>query len=57
MHGREPDFWTTIVAISAIAFMVSAACYCGIDDTLVKIGIAAIAGLAGFSLHSLIRKP
>jgi ammonia channel protein AmtB len=57
MSGREPSFWTTIIAICAIAFIVSMALHCGIDDTLVKLGIAAIAGIAGFTFSGLVRKP
>jgi len=52
---REPDFWTVLVSICAIALIVSVGALCGYDHSLIKIGIAAIAGIAGFSLRSLIR--
>lgn len=57
MSSRETDTAVTIAAIAAIAVIISVACLCGIDDTLVKLGIAAIAGIAGFSFSGLIRKP
>jgi len=56
MQGREPNLWTTIIAICAIAFIVSLAVCNHIDDTLVKIGIAAIAGIGGFTMSGLVRK-
>lgn len=56
MSTREPNLWITITAIAAIALMVSSATLCGIDDTLIKFGIAVIAGLGGFSLATLVRK-
>ena len=52
---REPDFWTVIVSICAITCIISVGSLCGYDHTIIKIGIAAIAGIAGFSLRSLIR--
>ena len=55
MAEREPDFWTVIIAICGIVFIVSFGCAYGYDHTLVKLGIAAIAGIGGFSLRSLIR--
>jgi hypothetical protein len=57
MSSREPNLWTTIIAICAIAFIVSLALCNHIDDTLVKLGIAAIAGIAGFTFAGLVRKP
>lgn len=57
MSSRETDTAVTIAAIGAIAIIISVACLCGIDDTLVKLGIAAIAAMAGFSFSGLIRKP
>lgn len=57
MSSRESDTAVTIAAICAIAIIISVACLCGIDDTLVKLGIAAIAGIAGFSFSGLIRRP
>jgi hypothetical protein len=56
MSQRESDTATTIAAIAAIAIIIGIACLCGIDDTLVKLGIAAIAGIAGFSLNNLFRR-
>lgn len=56
MSTRESDTATTIVSISAIAAIVSVACYFGYDHTLIKLGIAAVAGLGGFSLNALIRR-
>lgn len=46
----------TITAIAAIAIIIGIACICGINDTLVKLGIAAIASIAGFGFSGLIRK-
>lgn len=57
MSTRESDTFATIAAIAAIAIIICTATLCGLDDTLVKLGIAAIAGLAGFSLAGLIRRP
>jgi uncharacterized membrane protein required for colicin V production len=57
MSTRESDTATTIAAIAAIAIIIGIACLCGIDDTLVKLGIAAIASIAGFSFRDLVRKP
>lgn len=56
MSGREPHLWTVIIAICAIAFVISFGLYCGYNHTLVKLGIVAISGIGGFSLASLIRK-
>jgi hypothetical protein len=55
IQGREPDFWTGIVGIAAITLIVSVGALCGYDHTLIKLGIAAIAAIAGFSLRGLIR--
>jgi hypothetical protein len=56
MSTRETDAACTIAAIAGIAIIV-VFCICnGIDDTIVKLGLAAIAGLAGFSLANLVRK-
>jgi hypothetical protein len=57
MSGRESDTATTIAAIAAIAIIIGIACLCGRDDTLIKLGIAAIAALAGYSFSGLVRKP
>lgn len=57
MSPRESDTAVTIAAIAGVVLIVSVACLAGIDDTLVKLGIAVIAGLAGFSFSGLIRRP
>lgn len=49
------DLWTVIISICAIALIVSVGALCGYDHSLIKIGIATIAGIAGFSLRSMIR--
>jgi uncharacterized membrane protein required for colicin V production len=56
MSSRESDTATTIAAIVSIALIVCACLICHIDETLVKLGLVAIAGIAGFSLNNLIRK-
>jgi hypothetical protein len=56
MSHRETDTATTIAAIASIAIIITTACFCGIDETIVKLGVAVIAGLAGFSLRGLIQK-
>jgi hypothetical protein len=55
MSSRETDTATGIVAIAAITIIVLAAVIAGYDHTLVKIGIAAVAGIAGFAFRGLIR--
>jgi len=57
MSSRESDAAVTIAAIAAVVLIIGIACLSGIDDTLIKLGIAVIAGLAGFSFSGLIRKP
>ena len=57
MSTRETDTAVTIAAIGAIAIIISVACLCGIDDTLVKLGLVTIAGIAGFSFSGLVRRP
>jgi hypothetical protein len=57
MSTRESDTATAIAAVAAIAVIISVACLCGIDDTLVKLGLVLIAGIAGYSFSGLIRKP
>lgn len=56
MSTRESDAVTAVAAIAAICVIVIVACLAGIDDTLIKLGIGAIAGLAGFSLAGLVRR-
>jgi hypothetical protein len=57
MSSRESDTATTVAAIAGIALIISVACLCGIDDTLVKLGIAAIAALAGIGFAGIMRRP
>lgn len=57
MSTRESDTATTVVAIAGIVIIISVACLCGIDETLVKLGLVVIAGIAGFSFSGLIRRP
>jgi hypothetical protein len=53
---RESDTVTAIASIAAVTIIVSVACITGHDDTLIKIGLATVAGLGGFTLRSLIRR-
>lgn len=55
MSSRETDTYTALVAIGGIVVIVLAAILAGFDHTLVKLGIAAVAGIAGFGLRGLIR--
>jgi len=55
MSSRETDTATAIAAICGIVIIIVAAIIAGFNHTLVKIGLAAIAGIAGFSLRGLIR--
>ena len=55
MSSRETDTGTAIAAIAAICIIVVAGCLCGYDHTLTKLGIAAVAGLAVYSIRGLIR--
>lgn len=55
MSSRETD---TTTALAGIAGIVIILCFCicnGINHTLVKLGVAVIAGIAGFSIRGLIR--
>ena len=56
MSARETNTATTIAAMASIVVIVAVACLTGHNDTLVKIGIAAIAGLGGFSLAGMLRR-
>lgn len=56
MSDRQSDTATTITAVVCITVITVAAVIAGFDHTLVKIGIAAIAGIAGFTLRGLIRR-
>jgi len=53
---RESDTATTCTAIASIALIVCACLLCHIDETLIKLGLVAIAGIAGFSLNNLVRR-
>lgn len=53
---RAGDTATTITALVCIAVITVAAVIAGYDHTLVKLGIAAISGIAGFTLRGLIRR-
>jgi hypothetical protein len=55
MSSRATDTATAIVGIAAIATIVIVGCLTGYDHTLIKLGIAAIAGLAGFSIRGLVK--
>lgn len=57
MSTRESDTATSITAIACIAAIICFCLHYHIDETLVKLGIAVIAGLAGFSLAGLVRRP
>ena len=56
MSPRESDTLTSVSAIAGIAVIISVACLCGIDDTLVKLGIACIAAIGGISFASLFNR-
>jgi general stress protein CsbA len=55
MTSRETDTYTASVAIAGIVIIVLSAIVAGYDHTLVKLGIAAVAGIAGFSLRGLVK--
>jgi len=55
MSSRETDTATAIAAIAGIVILIVGAIIAGFNHTLVKIGLVAIAGIAGFSLRGLIR--
>lgn len=56
MSDHEQDVTTTVAAIAGITAIICAGCLVGLNHTLVKLGIAAIAGLGGFSLRGIIRR-
>jgi len=56
MSTRESDTATTIAAIAGIVVIIVVGCIVGIDDTLVKLGIAAISGIAGFSFAGIVKR-
>jgi hypothetical protein len=51
----KADSATAITSVIAIAVVVVSGCLAGFDHTLMKLGIAAIAGIAGFTLRGLVR--
>jgi len=55
VSSRETDTGTAIAGIAGIVLIVAIGNLCGYDHTLVKLGIAAIAGLCGFAIRGLIR--
>jgi len=55
MSTRASDTAVTVAAIAAIVIIMVGCIYARIDETIIKIGIAVIAGLAGFSARGLIR--
>jgi hypothetical protein len=55
VSSRETDTATAIAGIIGIVLIVAGAIMYGLDHTVTKIGIACIAGLAGFSIRGLIR--
>ena len=56
MSTRESDTATTIAAIAGIVIIIVGGCLFGYDHTLVKLGIAAIAGLGGFAFANTVRR-
>jgi len=52
---KGPDAGTAVAGIFAITAIVITGIAFGYNHTLIKIGIAAIAGLAGYSIRGLIR--
>lgn len=56
MSSREADTATTCTAIASIAVIICVCLCFRIDETLVKLGLVAIAGIAGFSLNNLVRR-
>jgi uncharacterized membrane protein required for colicin V production len=56
MTTQDSNTATSVGAIAAITIIIVVGCLVGINDTLVKLGIAVIAGIAGFSFSGLIRK-
>lgn len=51
MSGERRRFWgTRVVAIIAVAWLVSFALYMGHNGLLLSLGIAAITGIAGYDI-------
>lgn len=56
MTARSPA--VTVAAIAGVVVLVLAALFTGHDGTVLNVGIAAVAGLGGFSLARLfVRAP
>jgi len=56
LSDRNSDATTAIAAIIAVVAIVAIACATGHNDTLIKLGIAAVAGLGGFTLRQVFRR-
>jgi len=57
MYPRQSDAATAIAGIAGIAAIIIVGCALGYNHTLIKIGIAAIAGLAGFAARGIALRP
>ena len=55
MSGRTTDTLTAVAGIIGIVVIIILCVCLGYNHTIIKLGIAAIAGLAGFSVRGLIR--
>lgn len=55
MSGRTTDTLTAVAGIAGIVVIIIVCAALGYNHTIIKLGIAAIAGLAGFSIRGLIR--
>jgi hypothetical protein len=53
MPVRTSDALTTIAAILTIGAVLVTCIFCGIDETVAKIGIGTIAALGGFAARGL----
>jgi hypothetical protein len=56
LKQSTPAVLTTCTAILAIAVITVAGLRCHMSEAMVNLGVAAIAGLAGYAANSLIRK-
>lgn len=55
MSSRETDTTTALAGIAGIVIVVGLCVCMGVNHTIVKLGVAVIAGIAGFSIRGLIR--
>ena len=55
MSSRQTDTLTAVAGIAGIVIIIIVCAALGYNHTIIKLGIAAIAGLAGFSIRGLIR--